>query len=307
MYFSSVFICIAKVVYFCGMQIPSNKIADIKSFFVQSLSHLYDREEAASIFFIVIEHLLHITRNDYMLNKSATISESELLNIHFVLKDLKKGIPIQYILGETQFMGLKLKVNSAVLIPRPETEELVDWIIQSHKSEKINRIVDIGTGSGCIALAIKKHFFNTEVFALDISESVLQVAKENALINNVEINFQQIDILTDISIPNQIDIIVSNPPYVTRKEAESMHANVLEHEPHLALFVPDNDALLFYKRIIELAKENLLRSGWLYFEINQYLANEMKELFLQNNFKNVELKKDLSGNYRMIRGRYENL
>lgn len=293
--------------YFCGMQIPSNKIADIKSFFVQSLSHLYDREEAASIFFIVIEHLLHITRNDYMLNKSATISESELLNIHFVLKDLKKGIPIQYILGETQFMGLKLKVNSAVLIPRPETEELVDWIIQSHKSEKINRIVDIGTGSGCIALAIKKHFFNTEVFALDISESVLQVAKENALINNVEINFQQIDILTDISIPNQIDIIVSNPPYVTRKEAESMHANVLEHEPHLALFVPDNDALLFYKRIIELAKENLLRSGWLYFEINQYLANEMKELFLQNNFKNVELKKDLSGNYRMIRGRYENL
>lgn len=289
------------------MQIPSNKIADIKSFFVQSLSHLYDREEAASIFFIVIEHLLHITRNDYMLNKSATISESELLNIHFVLKDLKKGIPIQYILGETQFMGLKLKVNSAVLIPRPETEELVDWIIQSHKSEKINRIVDIGTGSGCIALAIKKHFFNTEVFALDISESVLQVAKENALINNVEINFQQIDILTDISIPNQIDIIVSNPPYVTRKEAESMHANVLEHEPHLALFVPDNDALLFYKRIIELAKENLLRSGWLYFEINQYLANEMKELFLQNNFKNVELKKDLSGNYRMIRGRYENL
>lgn len=286
------------------MQIPSNKIADIKSFYVQSLSHLYDREEAESIFFIVIEHFLHITRNDYILNKSATISESELLNIYFVLKDLKKGIPIQYILGETHFMGLRLKVNSTVLIPRPETEELVDWIIQSHKIEKINRIVDIGTGSACIALALKNHFKKAKVFALDISEGALQVAKENALINNLEINFQQIDILTDSSIPNEIDIIVSNPPYVTRKEAEGMHANVLEYEPHLALFVPDNDALLFYKRIIELAKENLVKSGWLYFEINQYLANEMKELLIQNNFKNVELKKDISGNYRMIRGRY---
>ena len=289
------------------MQVPSNKIADIKRYFEKSLLNLYDREEAESIFFIVIEFFLHITKNDYILNKSITISESELLQIHFVLKDLKKGIPLQYILGETYFMGLKLKVNANVLIPRPETEELVDWIIQSHNNEKINRIVDIGTGSGCIALSLKKQFKNTQVFALDISESALQVARENALINNFEINFQQKDILTDSSIPNQIDILVSNPPYVTRKEAERMHTNVLDNEPHLALFVPDNDALLFYKQIVEIAKVNLKTNGWLYFEINQYLADEMKELFIQNNFKNIELKKDISGNYRMIRGMYENL
>lgn len=293
--------------YFCAMQVPSNKIADIKRYFEKSLLNLYDREEAESIFFIVIEFFLHITKNDYILNKSITISESELLQIHFVLKDLKKGIPLQYILGETYFMGLKLKVNANVLIPRPETEELVDWIIQSHNNEKINRIVDIGTGSGCIALSLKKQFKNTQVFALDISESALQVARENALINNFEINFQQKDILTDSSIPNQIDILVSNPPYVTRKEAERMHTNVLDNEPHLALFVPDNDALLFYKQIVEIAKVNLKTNGWLYFEINQYLADEMKELFIQNNFKNIELKKDISGNYRMIRGMYENL
>lgn len=284
------------------MQVPSNKIADIKAYFENTLLSLYHKDEAEAIFFIVIEHFLHITRNDYILNKTSTISESELLKIHFVLKDLKKGIPIQYILGETHFMGLKLKVNANVLIPRPETEELVDWIIQTHKNENINRVVDIGTGSGCIALALKSNFKNTHVFAYDISESALQVARENALINNLEINFQQKDILTDNNFPGQIDIVVSNPPYVTRKEALSMHANVVDNEPHLALFVPDNDALLFYKRIVEIAIENLKTNGWLYFEINQYLADEMKELFMQYKFKNVELRKDISGNFRIIRG-----
>lgn len=289
--------------YFCGMQIPSNKIADIKKYFTDALSNLYSLEEAESIFFISLEELLQISRNDYILNKTITISESELLKIHFVLKDLKKGIPIQYILGETQFMGLKLKVSPAVLIPRPETEELVDWIVQSHKNEVCNSIVDIGTGSGCIALALKNNFKNSQVYALDISEDALNIARENALNNKLEIIFQQSDILTELNcLPQEIAILVSNPPYITKREAESMHTNVLENEPHLALFVPGNDALIFYRSIIESAKKHLAKNAWLYFEINQYFAEEMKHLLQQNNFRNVELKKDISGNYRMIRG-----
>ncbi len=291
--------------YFCCMQIPSNKIADIKAYFVKELSALYDSEEADAIFFITLDSLFQITRNDYALNKSKTISESELLKIHFVLKDLKKGIPIQYILTETQFMGMKLKVSAAVLIPRPETEELVDWIIQSHSKEEVSKVLDIGTGSACIALGIKKNFKNTEVHALDVSEDALKIAQENALSNDLKIIFHQNDVLSDgVLLPENIDIIVSNPPYVTQSEAKSMHSNVLNNEPHLALFVPDNDALIFYKRICELAKRYLKKNGWLYFEINQYLAEEMQHLLELNNFRKVELKKDISGNYRMIRGQF---
>jgi release factor glutamine methyltransferase len=285
------------------MQIPSNKIEDIKSFFIKELALLYDKEEANAIFFHAIDFLFQISKNDYILNKSKTISESELLKIHFVLKDLKKGIPLQYILGETQFMGLNLKVNSSVLIPRQETEELIDWIIQSHKKNELNKILDIGTGSGCIALALKKYFKNAEVHAVDVSEDALKIAQENAFKNDLQIIFHQIDIFSDgFKLPQNLDLLVSNPPYVKKSEANSMHPNVLNYEPHLALFVPDDDALIFYKRICELAKRYLREKAWLYFEINQNLAEEMNQLLTKYNFKNIELKKDISGNFRMIRG-----
>jgi release factor glutamine methyltransferase len=285
------------------MQIPSNKIEDIKSFFIKELALLYDTEEANAIFFHAIDFLFQISKNDYIINKSKTISESELLKIHFVLKDLKKGIPLQYVLGETQFMGLNLKVNSSVLIPRQETEELVDWIIQSHKKNELNKILDIGTGSGCIALALKKYFRNVEVHAVDVSEDALKIAQENALKNDLQIIFHQIDIFSDgFKLPQNLDLLVSNPPYVKKSETNTMHPNVLNYEPHLALFVPDDDALIFYKRICELAKRYLREKAWLYFEINQNLAEEMNQLLTKYNFKNIELKKDISGNFRMIRG-----
>jgi release factor glutamine methyltransferase len=285
------------------MQIPSNKIEDIKSFFIKELALLYDTEEANAIFFHAIDFLFQISKNDYILDKSKTISESELLKIHFVLKDLKKGIPLQYVLGETQFMGLNLKVNSSVLIPRQETEELVDWIIQSHIKNELNKILDIGTGSGCIALALKKYFKNAEVHAVDVSEDALKIAKENSLKNNLQIIYHQIDIFSDgFVLPQNLDLLVSNPPYVKKNETNCMHPNVLNYEPHLALFVPDDDALIFYKRICELAKRYLREKAWLYFEINQNLAEEMNQLLSKYNFKNIELKKDISGNFRMIRG-----
>jgi release factor glutamine methyltransferase len=287
------------------MQIPSNKISDIKSYFVKELSTLYDIEEAESVFFIVLEYLLQISRSDYFLNKTATISESELLKIHFLLKDLKKGIPLQYLLGETHFMGIQLKISPAVLIPRPETEELVDWIIKKHQHEPIGKIIDIGTGSACIALGLKKFFPDCKVYALDISSSALDIAKQNANNNQLDIEFIESDVLSDqLHINDKFSIIVSNPPYVKADEAALMHKNVLEHEPHLALFVPDNDALIFYRKILHHAQTILNKNGWVYFEINQYLYAEMETLMQKFNYKNIELKKDISGNYRMIRGQF---
>jgi release factor glutamine methyltransferase len=200
-------------------------------------------------------------------------------------------------------MGLNLKVNSSVLIPRQETEELVDWIIQSHEKNDINKILDIGTGSGCIAIALKKYFRNAEVYAVDVSEDAIKIAQENALKNNLQIIYHQFDIFSNgFLLPENLDLLVSNPPYVKKSEANSMHRNVLNYEPHLALFVPDDDALIFYKRICELAKRYLRQNTWVYFEINQNHGEEMYQLFKEYHFKNVELKKDISGNLRMIRG-----
>ncbi len=285
------------------MQIPSNKIADIKKYFVNTLTDLYGEEEAEAIFYYVMEYLFQFSRNAYLLHKSTTISESELLKVHFILKKLKKGIPLQYVLGEAFFMGMKLKVNPDVLIPRPETEELVDWIIKNHPSENIESIIDIGTGSGCIALGLKKFLPQTKVYALDVSKAALQIAQENATINKLTIDWIEADILSpQMKLNSNFSIIVSNPPYVTNAEAASMHKNVLENEPHLALFVPENDALIFYRKILTIAQNYLRNKGWVYFEINQYQASEMLELLKNFNFINIELKKDISGNYRMIRG-----
>lgn len=289
--------------YFCCMQIPSNKIADIKKYFVNALADLYEAEEAEAIFFIVMEHLFNFTRNAYLLHKSSTISESELLKVYFILKDLKKGIPLQYVLGEAYFMGMKLKVSPDVLIPRPETEELVDWIIKNHRSENIDTIIDIGTGSGCIALGLKKFLPKTTVYALDVSKAALQIAQENAALNKLAIKCIEADVLSPhLQLNSKFSIIVSNPPYVTNAETASMHKNVLENEPHLALFVPYNDALIFYKKILNIAQNQLINKGWVYFEINQNRAAEMQQLFYEFNFHNIEIKKDISGNYRMIRG-----
>lgn len=274
-----------------------------KSTFLQELSPLYDEKEIESFFYIVLESFHNKKRIDLALNPEMEMDAVQLLRWESVLSDLKKEKPIQYILGETEFYGLPFLVNENTLIPRPETEELVEWILQSAKYEeqstKLN-VLDIGTGSGCIAISLAKNLPNAQVAAIDVSEKALATAHKNAEINKVEVNFILKNILETESLDEKYDIIVSNPPYVRNLEKQEIKPNVLEYEPHLALFVEDNDALLFYRKIAELAKKNLSENGKLYFEINQYLGKETVELLEEMGFKNIVLKNDIYGNDRMI-------
>jgi release factor glutamine methyltransferase len=275
-----------------------------KSEFIQELSSIYDGAEAESFFYLILEEKHQLKRIDLALNIDFKLSETEVQNWNFILEKLKQEIPIQYILGKTNFYGLDFEVNENVLIPRPETEELVDWILSNQQIDKPTnplRILDIGTGSGCIAITLAKNLPSAEVFAIDVSESALAIAKKNAVKNNAEVNFLQKDILETIDLEQQFDIIVSNPPYVRNLEKAEIKKNVLDNEPHLALFVEDNDALVFYRKIAQLAQKNLSENGQLYFEINQYLGKETVELLENLGFKNIELRKDIYGNHRMIR------
>ncbi|HPW98124.1 MAG TPA: peptide chain release factor N(5)-glutamine methyltransferase [Flavobacterium sp.] len=272
-----------------------------KSNFIEELSSIYDEMEAESFFYLILEHLHQFKRIDLALNPDFEISESDKVRWENILSELKTQKPIQYILGETEFYGLKFIVDENVLIPRPETEELVDLIVSSFKSQTSKlRILDIGTGSGCIPISLKKNLPNAEVFAIDVSENALEIAKKNAKLNGVEVNFILKNILETNDLEQQFDIIVSNPPYVRMLEKEEIKTNVLEYEPHLALFVEDNDALIFYRKIAQLAKKSLTENGKLYFEINQYLGKETVILLEKMDFKNIELLQDIYGNDRMI-------
>jgi release factor glutamine methyltransferase len=208
--------------------------------------------------------------------------------------------PIQYILGTTSFFGLDFKVDFNVLIPRPETEELVAWILKQADSNQSLKILDIGTGSGCIGISLAKHLANAEVFALDVSPAALEMAQYNAQQNAVQLNTIEANVLEWENSASQFDIIVSNPPYVRESEKERMAPNVLDHEPHLALFVENNNALVFYQAIVALSKKALKKQGVLYFEINEYLGDETKALFSSNDFEDVQLKTDIFGKNRMM-------
>ena len=274
-----------------------------KSTFLQELSSLYDEMEIESFFYIILESFHHKKRIDLALDPAMEMDALQLLRWESVLAELKKEKPIQYILGETEFYGLPFLVNENTLIPRPETEELVEWILESTKYEIQStklKILDIGTGSGCIAVSLAKNLPNTSVSAIDVSEKALYSAKKNAEINNVAVNFTLKNILETEVLDEKYDIIVSNPPYVRNLEKQEIKPNVLEYEPHLALFVDDNDALLFYRKIAELAKKYLHVNGKLYFEINQYLGKETVELLEGIGFKKIVLKKDIYENDRMI-------
>ena len=285
-----------------------------KTHFFDSLKNIQDEQEIESFFFILTEYLHNLKRVDVALNSNFELSGEEVEKWNAILVDLQQEKPIQYITGESWFYGLKFEVNENTLIPRPETEELVEWVIESQKlkvqSQKLE-ILDIGTGSGCIPISLKANLPQANVSAIDVSEQALEVAKRNANSNKVEINFIQANILEveDLSqlqtpnfqLPTSIDIIVSNPPYVRNLEKEEIKKNVLDYEPHLALFVEDTDALLFYRKIAQLALKNLSPNGLLFFEINQYLGKETVELLQNLGFKNIELKKDIFGNDRMIR------
>ncbi|UMB54274.1 peptide chain release factor N(5)-glutamine methyltransferase [Lutibacter sp. A64] len=283
------------------------KLQQFKTQFFSELKSQYPTTEIQSFFNILIEFQLYLSRIEVALQPNLEITKTDENFLIKALSELKKNIPIQYIIGGTEFYGLPFKVNSNVLIPRPETEELIRWIIQNLKtdSKKLTAsILDIGTGSGCIAISLAKELTYAKVSAIDISSEAIKTAQQNAQLNQVMVEFLKTDILTITELPKKYDIIVSNPPYVRELEKVQMQKNVLEHEPHLALFVKDNNPLLFYDKIADLAKNNLTENGNLYFEINQYLGEETVELLASKGFKNIELKKDLFGEDRMIKASF---
>ena len=285
------------------MKVPSNLVKDIRKYYCDQLCSIYDKEEANAMILILFDHYFKIDRVRMALEPNLRLSESEMLTFHFAVKDLLKNKPLQYIIGETEFCDLKFKVNENVLIPRPETSELVHLIAKSQQTTDNSQltILDIGTGSGCIAISLAKQLPQSQVYALDISEKALCVAKDNAYINNVDITFIHDDILSlRNKIETKFDIIVSNPPYVRDLEKAEMRDNVLNWEPHNALFVSDDDPLIFYRNILEFAKTHLKENGEVWLEINEYLGKEMKDLCCEMGFSNVNIYKDFREKERFL-------
>jgi release factor glutamine methyltransferase len=267
-----------------------------------TLIKTYGKSEAQSMGRIIIEKVTGINAHDVLANPNLLLSVSQVLLIDTYIAELKLQKPIQYILGETEFLGIKLRVNPSVLIPRPETEELVEWIIKENNNG-FPSILDIGTGSGCIAIALAKHMPAARVYGMDISQEAIALAKQNSMIASTSVIFIHADILSQ---PTHIegspfDIMVSNPPYVRQSEKEQMQPNVLENEPHLALFVEDHDPLIFYKAIAQAAKKHLKPNGVIYCEINEALSKETTEVFIGFGFTDIELRKDIYGKDRMLR------
>ena len=278
-------------------------LKELKTHYLNSLSKLYPKTEINTFFFYFIEEYLDLKRIDFSLQPNKIIENTDFLKFEKALNRLKKEEPIQYILGKTEFYGYPFLVTKDTLIPRPETEELVKWILQELEFQKKKKtsILDIGTGSGCIAISLAKKNKNLSVSAIDISKEALEIAKQNAKINEVNINFIEKDILLTKELDTAFDVIVSNPPYVRELEKVEIKNNVLQNEPHSALFVSDSNPLIFYSKIADLAKNHLTKNGLLFFEINQYLGQETKVMLSKKGFKNIELRKELFGNDRMIK------
>ncbi|WP_294081527.1 peptide chain release factor N(5)-glutamine methyltransferase [Proteiniphilum sp. UBA5384] len=259
---------------------------------LQQLDGFYTRTEISVIAGLVLDEICS--------NKNTYLSGSELRKVEDIVRRLKNGEPIQYVLGKTEFYGMPFEVTPDVLIPRPETEELVEWILSENRQEGCS-VLDIGTGSGCIAVTLAKKMTSADLHAWDISEEALRVASGNACLNGVSVRFSLRDILQPVEEYPGFDIIVSNPPYVTESEKKDMEMNVLDFEPHIALFVPDHDALLFYDRIAGAALKMLRCKGKIYFEINRGKGLEVCSMLHDKGFVNIELRKDISGNDRMVR------
>lgn len=272
-----------------------------KKWFNEQLQHLYDADEIKSMLTIVAYEVLGLSRVDLVLKDNESLSEAQIVQLNNVLSQLQQEIPIQYIFEKAYFYGYEFKVSPATLIPRRETEELVEWVLSemNRQPEKKWRVLDIGTGTGCIPISIKKEFPLAEIFAMDISTGALKIAKENTEKLNASVIFIEQNILSTEQL-DSYDIIISNPPYVRNLEKAEIKKNVLDYEPHLALFVEDNDPLIFYRKITQLAQKSLTENGLLFFEINQYLGEEMQQM-VSEYFKIIELRKDLQGNDRMMK------
>ena len=285
----------------------SNLVRDCRRHYASELEKIYSSDEANALIMIILEHYFDIDRIKIAMEPELRLSESEMLTLHFAVKELLKNKPVQYIIGETEFCGLRFFVEEGVLIPRPETEELVNQLVSWSVSQLPSlsfRVLDIGTGSGCIAISLAKLLKNSVVTAVDVSEKASEIAKKNAEANGVNVRFILDDILNPKNpelIDNQYDIIVSNPPYVCESEKSEMRANVLDYEPSTALFVSDDDPLVFYKKILEFAQKTLKPNGEVWFEINERFGREMRNLCLDMGFKNVEIIKDFRGRERIVK------
>ncbi len=302
-------------------------VKQISADFSEQLSTIYDTNEVNSLCMMVLENVVNISPAKVKAFPETEISTPDNERITNILTRLATGEPIQYILGYTEFYGLTFKVNPSVLIPRPETEELVDWVIKSWQLanggwQQTFHILDIGTGSGCIPISLKKNLPDAEVSAVDISPEALQTAKENAGLNKVDVNFIQDDILNPkseilnskrrsplehlkkINNSEKFEIIISNPPYVTLEDKKLMHTNVTDFEPHTALFVPEHDPLIFYKTIADFAASHLEKDGLLFFEINESYGEQIVELLSSKQFINIELRKDMGKKDRMVKAIY---
>lgn len=278
-------------------------IRDFRNYFISQLESVYDQMEVEQFFNLALSHHKNLSRIDLALNPSLEFSQDEQALFNDIITKLKAHIPIQYILGRTSFYGAEFLVTNAVLIPRPETEELVQWVIES-SSDRQSRILDIGTGSGCIAITLARNIRDSVVEAWDVSATALSIATKNAEINKVSVEFTLVDVLAVESPERKYTVIVSNPPYVRNLEKQEIANNVLDYEPHLALFVEDDDPLIFYRKIATLATRMLKPNGLLFFEINQYLGAETVALLERLGFKDIELRKDIYNNDRMIKCRH---
>lgn len=282
------------------MKISSNKLKDIIDFAYQELESLYEKDEIRSMIYSIIEHFTGYDLMKILTYKDELkVSESELLKINFAIKDLKKEKPLQQILGYCDFLDVRIEVNQHVLIPRVETEEIVQRVIKENKGRKNLKIADICCGSGCIAIALKKAFPDANIYAYDISEEALKKSKENAEKNKEKINFFKENILKSKEKNQEFNIIVSNPPYVRESEKSLMKNNVLLYEPHLALFVSDEDPLIFYKKILDFSNRNLAKNGKIYMEINENLGKETELLFKNFNYQ-TSIIKDIRGKDRLL-------
>ena len=271
-----------------------NILANILPFFLKEIDN-FSRREIISFAYLSIEKILGFSKSDCILNSNYILSDENISSFEKIIVDIKKNIPIQYILGETYFYNLKFNVNSSTLIPRPETEELVRYIL----SHNFSSVLDIGTGSGCIAISIAKNS-NASIDAIDNSKDALVIAKSNAILNSVDVNFMFNDVF-GFSVTKKYDLIVSNPPYVLNSEKKYMHQNVIDYEPHNALFVEDSNPLIFYEKIALIASKNLNSNGLLFFEINEKFGEQIIDLLLKLNFVDIELKKDINGRDRIIK------
>jgi release factor glutamine methyltransferase len=267
----------------------------------QQLQGQYPDAEIRSFINLLLQKVTGFNRTQLIVNKNTIFSEEQTVLVQAFVEKLKKFVPLQYVLGETEFYGLQFQLTPDVLIPRPETEELIEWIAKLENQNSHISILDLGTGSGCIAISLKNIFENASVFATDISDNALRVAQLNGHILNLKVHFYQSDILKMQPEKNRWDVIVSNPPYIPVAEMKEMLANVVDYEPHTALFVPNEKPLLFYDAIAEYALNSLKPSGKLFFEIHRDFGTQCVEMLLSKGFSQVELKKDLSGNERMIK------